>query len=140
MAPVSPPNIQPPREKQLDGDCAGRAVTSLLAGLFEDTYSSLANDLCDPFQRRIQSISCDDGTVSGTSGSATCNIQFRCSGPCGEWIDSTAIYQSQEEYTTSTSCTCDVPGGNKRALLSANHIAAMNAALGGGVSITSIRV
>lgn len=57
----------------------------------------------------------------------------------GEWIDESAIYQSQEQFTTSNSCVCNKQGGEKRAPLLSNHVDAMNAALQNGISVVSIR-
>ena len=107
---------------------------------FEETFASLAEDLCDPFRRLIESIRCRPlNENSETSGSLQCDIRFRCSGPCGDWVDESAIYQSQQEFTTSNSCTCSSEGGAKRAPLVEDHINAISDALN-GISITNIRV
>ena len=126
--------------RQLQSECTGRAVASELSRVFRSTYSSLVEDLCDPFRRLIESISCEKQSEdSETSGSLRCTIQFRCSGPCGDWIDESAIYQSQDEFTTSSSCICNAEGGARRAPLVADHIDAINAAVD-DIIITDIRV
>ena len=127
-------------DRQLQDDCTARAVANELANVFEDTFASLTEELCDPFRRLIEAIRCRPLTEdSETSGSLECDIRFRCSGPCGDWIDESAIYQSQEEFTISNSCTCNSEGGAKRAPLLEDHISAINAALD-DITITDIRV
>ena len=141
---VTTETIATPKDKmndrQLQDDCTAQAVANELADVFEDTFASLTEELCDPFRRLIESIRCRPLTEdSETSGSLQCDIRFRCSGPCGDWIDESAIYQSQQEFATSNSCTCNSEGGAKRAPLLEDHISAINAALD-DITITGIRV
>ena len=127
--------------RQLQSDCTAQAVANNLADVFEGTYAALTQELCDPFRRLVESISCENDSFNndaGTSGTLRCTIQFRCSGPCGDWIDKSAIYQSQDEFTTSTSCICNTEGGAKRAPLPSNHIDSINVALQNGISVLSI--
>lgn len=132
--------LRPTGRRVQDDDCSGRIVARELARVFESTYTDLTSQLCDPFRRLIESITCrSEGFDSDFSGTLECKIAFRCSGPCGEWVDETAIYQQADEFVASNSCVCD-SGGARRAPYSTDHIAAINAALTNGLSIRSIEV
>lgn len=89
-------------------------ATLIAAEEYLAAYNRLQKKVfCDPFRRKIVSVSCVNTVNKILSGSLCCTVHFKCFGNCEEFIypdrDPIGAFYDQPgfEYPTDDSCLCD---------------------------------
>lgn len=108
-------------------------ATMIAAEEFIAAYNGLQkNTFCDPFKRRIVSMSCVATENNVLSGSLCCTVHFKCKGNCEKFIypdrDPIGAFYDQPgfEYPTDDTCSCDIQDSVLRAPSAGEHFNRLN--------------
>jgi hypothetical protein len=95
-------------------------ATLIAAEEFIAAYNRLqSNVFCDPFNRKLRTVTCVSTRNQILSGSLCCTVEFGCQGNCDEFVFTDrdpvgAFYdESGFEYPVDDSCSCDISGPDR---------------------------